>query len=280
MTADSFRSISETLCEQLSTAEESIQAIGRHHGPLARLHDLIEDKDRTIAAQAERIALLEAESAATRAWKPGAITRDSHAARGLPSGGLPSFQEAPMQDTPIIAELPRASIDRVLDEVIRREGGYVNHPADRGGPTKFGITMGTLQRWRGDHPVTADDVCRLTEAEARQIYRQRYVIAPGYAGIKDPQLVGLMVDCCVLYGEDDASPWLQQAAKDLGADLAVDGKVGPRTLAAVNAIAPERLIRRICAARLRKMGRVITEKPSQAAFAAGWSNRLAEFVEA
>jgi lysozyme family protein len=184
-----------------------------------------------------------------------------------------------MTTTPIsAAALPRDLIDRVLDEVIRREGGYVNHPADRGGPTKFGITLDTLRRWR-DQPVTADDVARLTEAEARQIYRQRFVIAPGYAGIVDPQLTALVVDCAVLYGEDDASPWLQRAAKELGADLIVDGKVGPRTLAVVNSLDADRLIRKVCGLRLRKMGREITDKPSQAVFAAGWSNRLAEFVE-
>jgi lysozyme family protein len=177
------------------------------------------------------------------------------------------------------AATPRDLIDRVLDEVIRREGGYVNHPADKGGPTKYGITLGTLAKWRG-RAVTADDVYRLSEAEARQIYRQRYVVDPGYAGIRDPQLTALLVDCCVLYGEDDASPWLQQAANADGAALKVDGKVGPKTIAAVNVLDPDKLIRRICASRLRKMGRVITDRPSQAAFAAGWSNRLAEFVEA
>ena len=31
-------------------------------------------------------------------------------------------------------------VDELIDELIEREGGYVNHPADRGGPTKFGIT--------------------------------------------------------------------------------------------------------------------------------------------
>lgn len=170
-------------------------------------------------------------------------------------------------------------IDRVLDEVIRREGGYVDHPADKGGPTKYGITQATLAKWRG-RTVTADDVYRLSEAEARQIYRQRYVIAPGYAGIQHPALAGMVVDCAVLYGTDDASPWLQQAAVDLGAAIKVDGRVGPATIAAVNALDPDKLIRRICAYRLRKMGRVITDDPRQAAFAAGWSNRLAEFVEA
>ena len=32
------------------------------------------------------------------------------------------------------------NIEQYLDELIKREGGYVNNPADRGGATKYGIT--------------------------------------------------------------------------------------------------------------------------------------------
>ena len=40
------------------------------------------------------------------------------------------------------------AIEQILDDILRREGGYVNHPADRGGPTNFGITAQTLGNWR------------------------------------------------------------------------------------------------------------------------------------
>ncbi|EPH1975837.1 glycosyl hydrolase 108 family protein, partial [Acinetobacter baumannii 45002_8] len=33
------------------------------------------------------------------------------------------------------------NIEQYLDELIKREGGYVNNPADRGGATKYGITQ-------------------------------------------------------------------------------------------------------------------------------------------
>ena len=38
--------------------------------------------------------------------------------------------------------------DRIIDGLIVAEGGYVDHPADRGGPTKYGITRKTLAAWR------------------------------------------------------------------------------------------------------------------------------------
>ena len=33
------------------------------------------------------------------------------------------------------------NVDQLIDELIDREGGYVNHPADRGGPTCWGVTQ-------------------------------------------------------------------------------------------------------------------------------------------
>ena len=66
----------------------------------------------------------------------------------------------------------------IIDGIIKREGGYVNNPADRGGPTKFGITLKTLKAWRGS-PVTAWGVEGLGEDEAREIYESEYLVKPG-----------------------------------------------------------------------------------------------------
>ncbi|RMF69946.1 MAG: hypothetical protein D6740_08910, partial [Alphaproteobacteria bacterium] len=44
---------------------------------------------------------------------------------------------------------PAEAPTRLLDRLIAREGGFVAHAADRGGPTKYGITLATLSAWRG-----------------------------------------------------------------------------------------------------------------------------------
>tara|TARA_B100000700_G_C15038220_1_gene853878 strand:+ start:2252 stop:2761 length:510 start_codon:yes stop_codon:yes gene_type:complete len=163
--------------------------------------------------------------------------------------------------------------DTIIDAIIRREGGYVDHPADRGGPTNHGITQQTLAEWRG-HSVSADDVRRLSRDEAREIYAERYFTAPKFDHIEHPPLAALVVDCGVNHGPGRAARWLQHAAS-----VTADGVLGPITLGAVNAADGAALYRRVLAKRARFYGRLITGNPSQGAFAAGWANRLSEFIE-
>lgn len=60
----------------------------------------------------------------------------------------------------------------IIDDIIRRKGGFIHHPADRGGPTKYGITAKTLGEWHHlGRTATSDEVSTLTESEAREIYR-------------------------------------------------------------------------------------------------------------
>jgi len=106
-------------------------------------------------------------------------------------------------------------IDTILDEIIRREGGYVNHPSDRGGPTNFGITAQTLGAWRKlGRPATAAEVQALTETEARAIYRHQYITGPGLDVITHPGLLHLLVDAGVHSGPKQAVQWLQSALGD------------------------------------------------------------------
>jgi lysozyme family protein len=151
----------------------------------------------------------------------------------------------------------------------------VNHPADRGGPTNFGITAQTLGAWRRlGRPATTAQVQALTEAEARAIYRQRYLTGPGFDAITHPPLLQLLVDSAVHSGPRRAVQWLQSA---LG--VTTDGVLGPKTRAALAQTDQAVLYGKVLAQRLRYLGRLITDDPRQSAFAAGWMNRMAEFVE-
>lgn len=72
--------------------------------------------------------------------------------------------------------------DDLIDEILRKEGGYVDDPDDAGGATNFGITQDTLAAWR-KHPVTKDDVRNMSVLEAKAIYSQLYIQKPRFAEI-------------------------------------------------------------------------------------------------
>jgi lysozyme family protein len=167
-------------------------------------------------------------------------------------------------------------ISLVIDAIIDREGGYVDHPADRGGPTKFGITQKTLDYYSGFADKSVKD---LTVDDAKAIYRAEYITSPGYHAIADPALFELVVDCAVHSGPVRATKWLQDALR-----ITADGVIGPVTrdnLLHVHASRDKlRAVRaRVLASRVRHLGRLITQDSKQSAFAAGWMNRAASFVE-
>ena len=167
----------------------------------------------------------------------------------------------------------------IIDGILEREGGYVDNSADRGGPTKFGITLKTLKAWRGDptlgKPVTrAEDVEGLDEAEARAIYYSEYYDKPKISLVANVRLRVFALDSAVQHGPTRAIRWLQEIA-----GVPVDGILGPVSLSAINQIDSDGLYRRMVAERCRFYGRIITSDPTQAVFAAGWANRIADFIE-
>lgn len=164
---------------------------------------------------------------------------------------------------------------QIISEIIEREGReYTYHPADRGGPTKFGITQATLSAYLA-YPASPGMVRDLSEELARAIYRARFIIEPGFVQLIDPLVRAFLIDSGVNHGPADPIRWLQQIL-----DVSMDAILGPRTAREANAfLLPQRLFERLVAKRIRHYGRLITEDPSQAVFAHGWMVRVAGFLE-
>ena len=134
------------------------------------------------------------------------------------------------------SEAPRGSnFRRCVDVVLAREGGFVDHPKDPGGATKYGITLATLADSRGKE-VSAEDVKALELGEAREIYRSNY-----WNKLRCDDLpigVDLLVfDFGVNAGPAASAKLLQ---KVVGAEQ--DGSVGDATLGAVGAARPREII--------------------------------------
>lgn len=170
------------------------------------------------------------------------------------------------------------SVERMIDEVIAREGGFVNHPADRGGPTKFGIAQATLSAWRG-MPCDAADVASLARAEAAAIYRALYFEKPRIALLPAP-LQPFLFDCAVHHGPRAAVLLLQRVLNENGFACARDGALGPETAHACTAAFAtlgSALLQALIDARLSALRRMATNDPSQRVFLKGWTRRVQSF---
>ena len=110
-----------------------------------------------------------------------------------------------------------------LPLLLAHEGGFVEHPDDPGGATKFGITGRTLARFRGTK-VTREAVMALTRDEAGEVYRTLYWDKIG--GDHLPAGIDYAVfDAAVNSGVRQATLWLQRA---LG--VTADGVIGQKLL--------------------------------------------------
>ena len=184
-------------------------------------------------------------------------------------------------------DCPLIDADALIDAVIDREGRYVNHPADRGGPTCWGITE-AVARAQGYAGAMRD----LPRAEAAAIYRQIYWLRPGFdkIALRTPQIAAELFDTGVNMGTGSATGFLQRALNALNRsardypDIAVDREIGPRTLSALDGFLKARgkggetvLLQAMEALQGERYIALAERRPSQEAFLYGWlANRIGQ----
>ena len=135
------------------------------------------------------------------------------------------------------------NIDALIDEVIQREGGYSNHPADKGGPTNWGITEQVARAWG-----YLGDMRALPRSAAVTIYKNRYWTGPKFdqVAVICPAIGEEMFDTGINMGPAVAGMFLQRALNVLnrGAtdypDIGTDGNVGPMTIHALTSFMKKR----------------------------------------
>jgi len=182
------------------------------------------------------------------------------------------------------------SVQDIADEIVAREGGYVNDPDDPGGATNFGVTIGTMQRLgidlTGDGKVTVADVKRLTQAQARDIFVRHYFDEPRIAEL--PAIIQASVFDMYVNAGSNAVRILQQLLNDMGQRVALDGRIGPQTVAAANvaaAAAPHHLADAYGIARRNYYYALADRRPASRKYArrrdggkGGWITRAEEFI--
>jgi len=132
------------------------------------------------------------------------------------------------------------TFDKAFEYTMPFEGwdAYTNDPDDKGGATKYGITVRTLKAIRfdvdGDGDVTENDVKSLTYSQAKDILKRKYWDVIQADSIESERIAIKLFDCAVNMGPARATRIAQEALNDLRYGLVVDGLMGPKTLSSLN----------------------------------------------
>lgn len=206
--------------------------------------------------------------------------------------------------TPVIVSKPEgwtadheARWAALLRRILVVEGGFVDDPADRGGTTKYGISLrflkavGRIDANRDgfadldlnfDTVLDGQDIAALTPEIAGQLYLKHFYLGPGFWVVPRPFDAALF-DQAVNAGTTAAIRILQRALNQFGPPrLAEDAVLGNLTLAKLLELkrtgAPVlQAIRDQAAARYRA---IVAADPSQRRFLKGWLRRAQELGRA
>lgn len=184
------------------------------------------------------------------------------------------------------------TVEQIAAEIVAREGGYVNDPADPGGATKYGVTIGTMQRLgldlTRDGRIDVNDVKALTRQQAQDIFVEHYFRKPGLAELPmalQPSAFDMYVNAGA-----NAVKILQRLVTRMGFLTKDDGIIGPETLATVRAAAdaaPNHITDAYGIARRNYYYALADARPASRKFArtttggkGGWITRAEEFISA
>ncbi len=181
-------------------------------------------------------------------------------------------------------------VQSIAEDIVAREGGFVNDPDDPGGATNFGVTIHTMRRLgldlTGDGRVTEADVRKLTRAQAVQIFIDHYFKQPRIEAL--PEVVQASVFDMYVNAGSNAVKVLQRLLTDMGFPCNPDGAVGPQTIRAAQMAfdaAPTHLADAYAIARRNYYYALADARPASRKFArrrdggkGGWITRAEEFM--
>jgi lysozyme family protein len=165
-----------------------------------------------------------------------------------------------------------ADFQRALAFVLKAEGGYTNHPSDRGGPTNKGILQREYDQYRRDNGLPSADVRDILNTEVTDIYLHDYWLAGRCDRMPWPVSLAHF-DACVNTGLAQAAKFLQRTVGTRD-----DSLIGPLTLGALTATlereSPSVLAARLARQRVAFYRQLAKRDPEQRVFLQGWLNRV------
>lgn len=169
-----------------------------------------------------------------------------------------------------------ASFEKFAGKLLNFEGGFVNHPSDRGGATKYGVILSTWKEYGYDKDhdgdVDVQDLKLINTDDAKQIAKKIFWDYFKADEIKNQSIAELISDWGYNSGRTTVAMRVQRLLK-----LPVDGLFGPLSIAAINKANQKELFESIKKDRKAFIAFLVKADPSQEVFYNGWMNRINKF---
>lgn len=155
-----------------------------------------------------------------------------------------------------------------LPLVLKYEGGFTDHPLDKGGATNKGIIQSEYDAYRKEKKLNCQSVKFISQEEVEYIYFNKYWLKAKCEQM--PKKVAVIhFDTSVNTGVKQAAKFLQRSVK-----VEDDGAVGKITLEAVNKLDQEMIITSYLDQRKSFYEYLVEKNPTQKVFLNGWLNRI------
>ena len=157
---------------------------------------------------------------------------------------------------------------KIFEYLLKVEGGYSNDKYDTGGKTKYGIIEKEARAYG-----FKGDMRDLDIPFAKNVYDKKYYHGNGLNEVNDDRIALSICDWIVNSGSWGAKK-AQYALNLLGNNLTVDGKIGNKTIEALNSTNSDKFLEVYHDLQRKFYRSIVSAKPTQKAFLKGWLNRV------
>ena len=163
--------------------------------------------------------------------------------------------------------------DQAFNYLLTKEGyTYTDDPDDNGGPTRYGITKATLERYL-KRACTAEEVAFLDLSTAKLIYEEYYWMQINCHKMSKTGIAIALFSSAALYGTTKTAQMTQKALNICGASLKVDGHLGDKSIAVLNIVKQDEFFKAFHGQLIERIEDIVAKNPKQKKFENGWKNR-------